>query len=95
MTAALEAFGCLCSGRDWPKGFERPAASGGRLGQILRALDGWQAGLSQRQIGIELFGAARVREEWGEGSDHLKSQVRRLVRRGRWLMEGGYRTLLR
>lgn len=93
--AVFEAFGRLCAGQDWPRGFEGPAPSGARLRQMLSAMDGWQEGLSQRQIGIELFGAARVCEEWGEGSDHLKSQIRRLVRRGRWLMEGGYRGLLR
>lgn len=66
-----------------------------RLDLVLRALDGSLGGLSQREIAVGLFGRGRVDSDWGRGSDHLKSRVRRLVRRGRWLMEGGYLSFLR
>lgn len=66
-----------------------------RLDLILRALDGSSMGLSQREIAIVLFGRNRIESDWGRGSDYLKSHVRRLIRRGRWLMEGGYLSLLR
>lgn len=92
---ALEAFGCLCADLDLPREFEAQAPRNERLSLVLRALECWQSGLSQRQIAIELFGSARVEADWGQGTDYLKSQVRRLVKRGRWLSEGGYRALLR
>lgn len=68
---------------------------GRRLDLILSALDGSSMGLSQREIAVALYGRNRVESDWGRGSDHLKSHVRRLILRGRWLMEGGYLSLLR
>lgn len=90
---ALEAFDRFRQGAAFNSGRDDTASR--RLGLILQALDGSLGGLSQRKIAIALFGRGRVDSDWGRGSDHLKSQVRRLIRRGRWLMEGGYLTLLR
>lgn len=42
-----------------------------------------------------IFGAERVAEEWAGASRFLKDRVRRYVQRGRDLMDGGYRDLLR
>lgn len=67
---------------------------GRRLRAVLQALDGWLAGASQRDIAVALFGEARVEADWRDPRDHLRDQVRRAVRRGRDLMEGGYRRLL-
>ena len=67
---------------------------GHRLRQVLQALDGWLAGAPYREIAVALFGEARVEADWADPRDHLRDQVRRAVRRGRELMQGGYRTLL-
>ncbi len=69
----------------------RPAA---RLFQVLTALDGWRAGLAQRQIAIALFGAARVAKEWRDPHDCLRDCVRRAIARGRQLSEAGYQRIL-
>lgn len=93
--AAAAALGCLFAGKELPRTFDGPARDSRRLVQALRALDGRRSGLSHRQIAVELFGQARVDSDWGRGADHLKSRIRRLIGRSRWLMDGGYLTLLR
>lgn len=74
----------------------RPSAGpqGRRLRQILRALDGRRAGASYRDIAIILFGTQRVERDWNDDGDHLKNHVRRLVKRGEALVDGGYKRLL-
>lgn len=61
--------------------------------RALQALDGWLAKASQREIASALFGAERVAAQWQPDSE-LRAQVRYLIRRGRELMDGGYRDLL-
>ena len=61
--------------------------------RTLQALDGTLAGASQRGVAEVLFGHAAVAERWYDDSD-LRAQVRRLIRRGQTLMDGGYRHLL-
>lgn len=65
-----------------------------RLGRVLRALDGSLAGSSHREIGKVLFGPARIDRDWADPGDHLRDMVRRAVRRGRSLMNGGYERFL-
>lgn len=94
----LNAIGCFLhfcnSGRLRPRYF--PAEPRGRrLSSTLVALDLWLAGTTHRQIGEAVYGIERVDRDWGDPGDHLKDGVRRLVSRGRALMEGGYRTLLK
>lgn len=62
--------------------------------RTLQTLDGVLAGASHRELAEVFFGAAAVAKHWYDGSD-LRAQIRRLVRRGRVLMLGGYRRLLR
>lgn len=62
--------------------------------RTLQALDGTLAGASHREVAEVLCGPAAVSERWEPDSD-LRAQVRRLIRRGRALMTGGYRRLLR
>lgn len=62
--------------------------------RTLQALDGILAGASVREIAAVLRSSAVTDESWHADSG-LRSKVRRLVRRGRSLMEGGYRGLLR
>lgn len=60
----------------------------------LIALDGDLAGLSQRQIGIRLYGEALVSEQWVDANARLRLRVRNAIKRGRALMTGDYRKLL-
>jgi len=61
---------------------------------ILRVHDALSAGASQREIAAALFGAGRVASDWADGSDSLRSRIRRLVRDARIMGRGGYRLLL-
>jgi hypothetical protein len=65
-----------------------------RLTQVLQALHGWLAGASQREIAMALFGRDRVTDEWSHPGAYLADQTRRAIKRGRALMQGGYRQLL-
>lgn len=67
----------------------------GRLTIVLQALDGNLAGATQREIAIALLGRARVERDWRDARGHLRDVVRRAIRRGRALMNGGYLKLLR
>lgn len=59
----------------------------------LQALDGVLAGASQRQVAEAVFGRRAVAERWHADGD-LRAQVRRMIRAGKTLMNGGYRRLL-
>lgn len=61
--------------------------------QGLQALDGVLAGASQRKVAEVLFGSAAIAERWHADSE-LRAYVRRLIRRGRRLVQGDYRQLL-
>lgn len=61
--------------------------------QSLQALDGHLAGASERDIAITLFGERIVMEKWHSDSE-LRARVRYLIRRGRTIMNGGYRRML-
>lgn len=70
-------------------------ARAGRWVMMLRALDGFEAGASHREIAAALFGEDRARNEWREGSDYLRLRVQRLFRTATALSAGHYRALLR
>ena len=72
---------------------DRPGRAAMLHMRTLQALDGTLAGASQRGVAEVLFGIATVAEHWYDDSD-LRAQVRRLIRRGKGLMEGEYRRLL-
>jgi hypothetical protein len=57
--------------------------------RMLQALDGTLAGASQREVAEVLFGCAAVAHQWYDDGD-LRAQVRRVIRRGKVLMRGGY-----
>lgn len=61
--------------------------------RTLQALDGVQAGASQRKVAEVLYGTDAVAERW-YSDGQLRAHVRRLIARGRRLMQGGYRRLL-
>lgn len=72
-----------------------PDPRGARLLQVLRALHGRLAGATFRDIAAALFGEVRTDRDWGDAGGCLRDQVRRAVARGRALMEGDWRRLLR
>lgn len=61
--------------------------------QSLQALDGFLARASERDIAIAIFGERAVAQKW-HGDSEMRAKVRYLIRRGRKLMDGGYRSLL-
>ena len=71
-----------------------PERRSARLTRVLQALDGSLAGTSHRDIGIALFGEARIDRDWHHPHNYLRDHVRRAIAYGRNLMEGGYRRLL-
>jgi len=60
----------------------------------LVALDLRMEGRSYRQIAIFLYGEKAVRRDWTNPDQTMKNRVIRSVKRGRRMMNGGYRTLL-
>ena len=66
-----------------------------RLRVVLQALDGSLCPACHRDIAIALYGAERVRSTWTDPRAHLRDTVRRAVRSGNALMNGGYLRLLR
>ncbi|MDE0406542.1 MAG: DUF2285 domain-containing protein [Alphaproteobacteria bacterium] len=61
--------------------------------ELLTALDGRLGGRTLRQIAVNLYGAARVAEEWRpDGS--MRGRVRWRVKQALKLMNGGYRKLI-
>lgn len=64
-----------------------------RLALALRALDGRLSGATHPVIAAALFDTEPIsKRDWI--SHELRDQTGRLVRRGLWLMKGGYRQLL-
>ena len=61
--------------------------------RTLQALDGALLGASHRAIAAALFGYKEGVLRWHADGD-VRARVRHLVRRGRALMDGGYRALL-
>jgi len=69
--------------------------SSGRLADILFAYDAYRNGFSYRETSVALFGARRTEIDWTGGGNYLKDRIRRLVRRGLFLVKGGYLNLLK
>lgn len=63
--------------------------------EMLRVHDASAEGASQREIGEVMFGTERVRRDWNDASDSLRSRVRRLLRDARAMRRGGYKNLMR
>ncbi len=75
-----------------PTPMERHAT---RLRIVLQALDGSLAGAPQKEIALALFGPGRVAADWADPRQNLRDRVRKTIRRGRDLMNGGYLRFLR
>jgi hypothetical protein len=66
-----------------------------RLVSVVQALDGAMSDAPHRDIAIALHGRVRVSCDWNDPGEYLRDGVRRAIRRGRLLMNGGYRQFLR
>jgi hypothetical protein len=66
-----------------------------KLNEALVALDGYQAGASQREIAAVLYGRSSAEAAWRNGDFSFKQRVHRAVAKGRALSAGGYVALLR
>lgn len=62
---------------------------------MLRIHDALAQGASIRDVGIMLFGLARIEAEWRDPGESLKSQCRRLIASARAMAAGGYKDFLR
>ncbi|EQB01008.1 hypothetical protein L286_16530 [Sphingobium sp. HDIP04] len=60
----------------------------------LRTFDALIDGASIRDVAITLFGESRVRAEWLDPSEAMKSACRRLIALARRMSDGGYKLLL-
>lgn len=72
----------------------KPDAKGARLGEVLNALDLWLRQTPMRDIAVALYGQQLVDDDWAPEGGYLIDRVRRSIRRGRFMMEKGYRQLL-
>lgn len=90
--AALEALALPVDATPAGVARQRPTAPELLELHTLQALDAGLAGASLREVAEALFGADAVAREW-HADGALRARVRRLARRGRTLMRGGYRRL--
>ena len=87
---ALHRFNSLIAGAQ-----STASQEAARLKRVLQALDGSLSGASHREIAIALFGAERGEADWNDPRQNMRDRVRRAVKRGRDLMNGGYLRFLR
>ena len=80
-------------GRDHPSVDWTPQSLG--LRNALIALDAASHGASHREIAEVIFGPRCVARDWSGGHGWMKSRIVRALRKGRQLVEGGYRDLLK
>ena len=92
--AALLRFQCVRDRRRLPPGPAPTKRATQRVVNALRAFDAVQAGAKQREIAQALWGENILKTNWGTDSDCFRSNVQRLIRTGRELVDGGYRRLL-
>ena len=91
---ALTRFWRIMNDRPFPAHLRLTHQRRRRLRLMLQALDGHCEGASYRQIAKALYGTRRIdQEHWKTSS--LRDATIALVRDGRSLISGGYRTLLR
>ncbi len=91
---SLEALNALVQTGKFPSRLFPPDPRAKRLSFVLQALDGALDGATHREIADALFGKERVDRDWNDPGNHLRDQIRRAIRRGRYLMAKGYRDFL-
>ena len=93
--STLRRFLNLCRSGEMPPERPVPDRTAHRTILVLRVHDALAKGASIRDIGILLFGLARIEAEWRDPGESLKSQCRRLIASARAMADGGYKELLR
>lgn len=93
--STLRRFLHLCRSGEMSAGRPVPDRTVQRIIFALRVHDALAQGASIRDIGILLFGRARIEAEWRDPGESLKSQCRRLIASARAMADGGYKDLLR
>lgn len=91
----LSCFHAYRSRQGLPERYFPPDPHAARLTFVLRALDGWRIGATQREIATVLYGRERVERDWRDPRENLRDRVRHAIARGRSLMDHGYRAFLR
>ena len=84
----------LYSEREFAESLFKPDAKSARLGEVLIALDLCLRQTPMRDIAVALYGEHIVNDDWAPEGGYLIDRVRRSIRRGRFMMEKGYRQLL-
>ena len=57
---------------------------------MLKAVEGLAAGKKLAQIALEVYGSERVADRGLDSDSDLRARARRLVKKARFLMKGGY-----
>ena len=60
---------------------------------LVKVLDGLRAGKTQRAMARDIWGDARVADEWSSDG-WMRSQVRRWIPKAKAMVEGGWRELV-
>jgi hypothetical protein len=94
-TATIRCFNELISGNRLSSPHYLTDPPPPRLGFVVKALDGWLARKPHKDIAVTLFGPTRVRQDWYDPYEHLRNRVRKAIRMGKLLMDGGYLKLLK
>lgn len=100
VSKAIDEFALLTEilfpdpGKTAPKAKSRPVTRI-ELRDALIGLDGKCAGATRREIARVIYGDAAVAAQWSDPSETMKDRVKRSIKRGERLMNGGYRALLR
>lgn len=63
--------------------------------ELLFAYDLWKLGLSQREIGLKIYGNTAILDGWDGISDNIRTRTRRLISRSRELVAAGALTFLK
>lgn len=91
----LRRLTALCRLGRFPETLFPPERRARRWAMALQAWDGRLAGASHRDIARVIHGEATVRDHWYGKSDHMRTQIKRLLRTANALIGGGWRHLLR
>jgi hypothetical protein len=85
----------LCRHGRFARNLHPPERLAPRWVAALRVYDAVREGASQRQVAAIMYGEKSTTVGEESGSDFLRLRIQRLVRVGRYMAAGGYRTLLR
>ena len=66
------------------------AGRGSGDGDLLKAVEGLAAGKTLRQIALDVYGADTIADRGLHSDGDLRAAARRLVKKARFLMKGGY-----